>query len=321
VTRYLVRRIGQAVLVLFLVTIIVFGMLHVLPGGPARAILGAMATPSAVKGFNQANGLDHSIPVQYWIWLTRALRGNLGYSYQQNQSVAALLAERIPGTAFLAGTSVVLAVLIAVPVGFYQAVRRSKLDDRALTVVNFGLYSTPTFWLAIVLVDIFAVRLHAVPAEVPQGSFSAIFGDPSALVLPVATIALVFIAAFSRYVRSSVLDELSQDYVRMARSKGGSRRYILTAHVLRNALSPVVTLLGLSLPSVLSGTLITEQVFNYPGVGLLFLTACTAQDYPVVLGVTLVVGAATIVGSLLADIGYAVLDPRVRYVTARVGTS
>ena len=320
-TRYLLRRIGQAVIVLVLVTIVVFVLIHLLPGGPARAILGTMATPTAVKAFNQANGLNHPIPVQYWDWITGVLRGNLGYSYQLNQSVASLLAQRVPKTAFLAGVSVLIALLIAVPVGLYQAVRRSKLDDYVLTVASFGLYSTPAFWLAIVLIDIFAVRLHVVPAEAPQGNFSAIFADPSAMVLPVATIALVSIAAFSRYVRSSVLDELTLDYVRMARSKGASRQYVLLWHVLRNALSPVVTLLGLSLPFILSGTLITEQVFNYPGVGLMFVTATTTQDYPVLLGVVLVVGVATVLGSLLADIGYAVLDPRVRYARPKAVTA
>jgi peptide/nickel transport system permease protein len=320
-TRYLLRRTGQAVIVLVLVTIVVFVLIHLLPGGPARAILGTMATPTAVKEFNQANGLNHPIPVQYWDWITGVLKGNLGYSYQLNQSVASLLAQRVPKTAFLAGISVLIALLIAVPVGLYQAVRRSKLDDYVLTVASFGLYSTPAFWLAIVLIDIFAVRLHVVPAEAPQGNFSSIFADPSAMVLPVATIALVSIAAFSRYVRSSVLDELALDYVRMARSKGAGRRYVLLWHVLRNALSPVVTLLGLSLPFILSGTLITEQVFNYPGVGLMFVTATTTQDYPVLLGVVLIVGVATVLGSLLADIGYAVLDPRVRYVSAKAVTA
>jgi peptide/nickel transport system permease protein len=320
-TRYLLRRIGQAVIVLVLVTIVVFVLIHLLPGGPARAILGTMATPTAIKAFNQANGLNHPIPVQYWHWITGVLRGNLGYSYQLNQSVASLLAQRVPKTAFLAGVSVLIALLIAVPAGLYQAVRRSKPDDYVLTVASFGLYSTPAFWLAIVLIDIFAVRLHVFPAEAPQGNFAAIFADPAAMVLPVATIALVSIAAFSRYVRSSVLDELALDYVRMARSKGASRPYVLMWHVLRNALSPVVTLLGLSLPFILSGTLITEQVFNYPGVGLLFVTATTTQDYPVLLGVVLVVGVATVLGSLLADIGYAVLDPRVRYVRPKAVTA
>jgi peptide/nickel transport system permease protein len=312
VTRFLLRRCLQAVVVLVLVSLIVFGLLHLLPGGPARAILGTHATPSNIAAFNQQNGLDSSVPVQYWHWLTGVLSGNLGFSYVQNESVASLLAQRLPKTAFLAGVSVVLAVLIAVPVGFFQAVRRNRAGDYVVTTVTLVLYSTPAFWVGILLIDVLAVRVHVFPAEAPQGSFSALFSDPQALVLPVLTITLVTVAAFSRYIRSSVLDELAQDYVRMARSKGASRRVILFGHVLRNAAGPVVTLLGLSLPFIVSGTLITEYVFNYPGIGLLAFNAATSQDYPVILGVVIVVGAATVVGSLLADVTHAILDPRVR---------
>lgn len=311
-TKFLLRRCSQAVVVLLLVSVIVFGLLHLLPGGPARAILGTHATPSNIAAFNKQNGLDSPVPVQYWHWLTGTLSGNLGFSYVQNQSVASLLADRLPKTAFLAAISVVLALLIAVPVGFFQAVRRNRIGDYAITTVTLVLYSTPAFWIAILLIDVLAVRLHAVPAEAPQGSFSALFSDPQALVLPVLTITLVTVAAFSRYTRSSVLDELAQDYVRMARSHGASRRIILFGHVLRNAAGPVVTLLGLYLPFIVSGTLITEFVFNYPGIGLLAFNAATSQDYPVMLGVVVVVGAATVIGSLLADVGHALLDPRVR---------
>jgi peptide/nickel transport system permease protein len=312
VTRFLVRRCSQAVVVVLLVTIIVFGLSRLLPGGPARAILGTHATPTNIAAFNRENGLTGPLPAQYWHWLTGVLTGNFGFSYVLNQPVSSLLAERLPKTALLAGVSVLLAVLVAVPVGLYQAVRRGRADDYAVTTVTFVLYSTPAFWVALLLIDILSVRLHVFPAEAPQGSFSAIFSDPGAMVLPVLTVTLVTIAAFSRYVRSSVLDELAQDYVRMARSKGTTRRAILFRHVLRNALSPVVTLLGLSLPFILSGTLITEEVFNYPGIGLLAYNAATQQDYPVLLGVVLVVGIATVVGSLLADIAYALLDPRVQ---------
>jgi peptide/nickel transport system permease protein len=319
VTRYLARRCGQSVVVLILVSMIVFGLTKLLPGGPARAILGTHATPTSIAAFNQANGLNSPLPAQYWHWLTGVLTGNLGFSYALNQSVGSLLVQRLPKTAFLAGVSVVLAVLIAVPVGLYQAARHNRADDYAVTTVTFVLYSTPAFWLALLLIDAFSVRVHLFPAEAPQGTFSAVLADPGAMVLPVLTITLVTVAAFSRYVRSSVLDELAQDYVQMARSKGAGRRRILFGHVLRNSISPVVTLLGLSLPFILSGTLITEQVFNYPGVGLLFFTAATNQDYPVLLGVVLVVGVATVAGSLLADIAYAVLDPRVRYVTGQGG--
>jgi peptide/nickel transport system permease protein len=312
VTRFLLRRCSQAVVVLLLVSVIVFGLLHLLPGGPARAILGTHATPTNIAAFNKQNGLDSPVPVQYWHWLTGVLSGNLGFSYVQNESVASLLGQRLPKTAFLAGVSVLLAVLIAVPVGFYQAVRRQRIGDYAVTTVTLVLYSTPAFWVGILLIDVLAVRLHALPAEAPQGSFSALIGDPQALVLPVLTITLVTVAAFSRYIRSSVLDELAQDYVRMARSKGAGRRVILFGHVLRNSAGPVVTLLGLSLPFIVSGTLITEYVFNYPGIGLLTYNAATTQDYPVMLGVVIVVGAATVVGSLLADVTHAILDPRVR---------
>ena len=311
-TRFLLRRCSQAVVVLLLVSVIVFGLLHLLPGGPARAILGTHATPTNIAAFNKQNGLDSPVPVQYWHWLTGVLSGNLGFSYVQNESVASLLGQRLPKTAFLAGVSVLLAVLIAVPVGFYQAVRRQRIGDYAVTTVTLVLYSTPAFWVGILLIDVLAVRLHALPAEAPQGSFSALIGDPQALVLPVLTITLVTVAAFSRYIRSSVLDELAQDYVRMARSKGAGRRVILFGHVLRNSAGPVVTLLGLSLPFIVSGTLITEYVFNYPGIGLLTYNAATTQDYPVMLGVVIVVGAATVVGSLLADVTHAILDPRVR---------
>jgi peptide/nickel transport system permease protein len=312
VTRFLLRRCSQAVVVLLLVSVIVFGLLHLLPGGPARAILGTHATPTNIAAFNKQNGLDSPVPVQYWHWLTGVLSGNLGFSYVQNQSVASLLGQRLPKTAFLAGVSVLLAVLIAVPVGFFQAVRRQRAGDYVVTTVTLVLYSTPAFWVAILLIDVLAVRLHVFPAEAPQGSFSAVISDPEALILPVLTITLVTVAAFSRYIRSSVLDELAQDYVRMARSKGASRRIILFGHVLRNAAGPVVTLLGLSLPFIVSGTLITEYVFNYPGIGLLTYNAAVTQDYPVMLGVVIVVGAATVVGSLLADVTHAILDPRVR---------
>jgi peptide/nickel transport system permease protein len=312
VIRFLLRRCAQAVVVLLLVSVIVFGLLHLLPGGPARAILGTHATPTNIAAFNEQNGLDSPVPIQYWHWLTGVLSGNLGFSYVQNESVSSLLAQRLPKTAFLAGVAVLLAVLIAVPVGFFQAVRRNRAGDYVVTTVTLVLYSTPAFWVAILLIDVLAVRLRVFPAEAPQGSFSALVSDPKALVLPVLTITLVTVAAFSRYIRSSVLDELAQDYVRMARSKGASRRVILFGHVLRNAAGPVVTLLGLSLPFIVSGTLITEYVFNYPGIGLLAFNAATSQDYPVILGVVIVVGAATVVGSLLADVTHAILDPRVR---------
>ena len=267
--------------------------------------------------FNKQNGLDRPLPAQYWTWLTQVIRGNLGFSYVLNESVRSLLAQRLPKTAFLAGAATLLALLVAIPIGLLQAARRNRADDIAVTTVVFALYSTPAFWLAILLIEFLAVRNHVFPAEAPQGNFGAVLSDLPAMVLPVMTIALVIIAAFTRYIRSSSLDQLSQDYVRMARSKGAGQTRILFGHVLRNAISPVITLLGVYLPFILSGTLIAEEIFNYPGVGLLFFDAATSQDYPTLLGVILVVAVASVLGSLLADIAYAVLDPRVRYTGVR----
>jgi peptide/nickel transport system permease protein len=313
-TSYLLRRAGQAILVMFLVTIVIFVLSHLLPGGPARAILGQQATPVAIDAFNKQHGFNRPWTTQYWIWIRDVFHGDLGFSYKENQSVIGLLADRLPKTAVLAGAAVGLAVLLAIPLGFLQAMRQRRLLDYAVTSLVFVLYSTPAFWLALLLVLFFSVTLGWFPAQAPQGSLSVMLADPAGMVLPVATITLVSVALYSRYTRSSAMDNLNQDYVRTARAKGAGSWRLLTRHVLRNALSPVVTLLGLSLPFILTGTLITERVFNFPGMGLLFYNAAVTQDYPVLLGVTLVVGAATVVGSLLADLCYALLDPRIRYV-------
>ena len=312
-TGYVLRRAGQAVVVLLLVTVIVFLLLHELPGGTARAVLGPMATKDSIEQFEKQHYLNKPLPVQYWHWLDSVLHGDLGFSYNQNESVAQLLSERLPKTVLLAGVSVVLALLIAIPLGFFQALRRNKPVDYAFTGLTFIFYSTPAFWLALILITVFAIHWQIFPAQAPQGNFKDIISHPEGMVLPVATIVLVSVAFFSRYVRSSTLENLLQDYVRTARAKGASTKRVAYRHVLRNALVPVVTLAGVALPFVFAGTLISEEVFNYPGMGLLYYNAAVARDYPVLLGVTLVVAAATVIGSLLADIGYALLDPRVRY--------
>jgi len=313
VTGYLVRRIAQSIVVLLLVTVIVFGMLHELPGGTARAVLGQQATPTSIAVFDKEHGLDNPFPVQYWDWLKDVLRGDLGFSYVQNQSVSALLGQRLPKTVILAGIAVLLALAVAIPLGFLQALRRNKPLDYVVTGATFVFYSTPAFWLALILITLFAIHWRWLPAQAPQGSTTSILSHPNGLVLPVLTIALVSIAFFSRYVRSSALENLLQDYVRTARASGASTRRIVFRHVLRNALIPVATLVGIALPFVFSGTLISEAIFNYPGMGLLFFNAAVARDYPVLLGVVLVVSAATVIGSLIADVCYALLDPRVRY--------
>ncbi|MEI7438286.1 MAG: ABC transporter permease [Thermoleophilia bacterium] len=309
---FLLRRIGQALVVLLIVSAVIFALLHFLPGGPARAILGPRATPQKIAEFNHENGYDLALPLQYTRWLGKAVHGDLGFSYKRNSPVSTLLKATVPRTLLLVGLGTLIAVLIAIPVGIIQATRRNRVVDHALTTVTFTLYSMPSFWLGLILIEVFAIKLGWLPPDAPTGSPLEMLQNPAGLVLPIATLSLVTIASFSRYVRASTVEQLEQDYVRTARAKGLRSGAIVRRHVLRNALSPVVTLLGLSLPWILGGSLVVEAVFNFPGTGFLFWNAAQAQDYPVLLGVVLVVSVGTVIGSLLADLGYAFLDPRVR---------
>jgi peptide/nickel transport system permease protein len=313
VIAYTLRRIGQGIVVVVVVSFLTFIEAHLLPGNPARAILGPHASNAQLAAFDRENGYNRPLPVQYIDYVDRLLHGNLGFSYQQNQSVSSLLAERLPATVILVGLSVVVAILAAIPLAVLQAVRRNKPVDYVLTGTSFAFYSMPTFWLGLMLILLFAVKVHLLPPVAPEGGPVQILEHPAGLVLPVLTLALGSIAAFSRYLRSSLLDNLVQDFVRTALAKGASRSRVLYRHVFRNALAPIITLIGLSLPGILSGALITESIFNYPGMGLLYWNSALSQDYPVLLGVTMVVALGTVVGSLIADLLYAVADPRIRY--------
>jgi peptide/nickel transport system permease protein len=312
-TTYIVRRFLQGLAVLFVVSIVVFILLHLLPGGPARALLGQRAGPVAIAAFNRRFGLDNPLPVQYVKWISQVVQGHLGYSYKLDQSVDDLLAENVPRTVFLVGAAIVLALLIGVTIGVWEAVRRGRLEDYVLTAWAFVFYALPTFFLGLLLILLFSVTLNWLPPIGPNGTVP-LFDQLENLILPVATLTLVYIAYFSRYMRSSVLENLVQDYVRTARAKGVSPARILVRHVLPNALISIITLLGLSLPAIIGGALVTEALFNYPGMGLLFWNAAQQQDYPVLLGVTLLTGTATVLGSFAADLLYAVADPRIRYV-------
>jgi peptide/nickel transport system permease protein len=312
---YIIRRVLQAILITIGVTLIVFILLHVIPGGSvARNILGPRANAAQIAAFNHANGLDQSLPVQYLTYLWQLMHGDFGFSYKLNQSVGSLLLQYLPKTLLLLGLSYIVAIVIAIPLGIYQAVRRNKVDDYILTGTSFVLYSMPVFWLGIILIALFSFQLHWFSPEGPQGAFvTDDLNQLGSLVLPVATLSLVEIASFSRYMRSATLENLVQDYTRTARAKGASNSRVLFVHVLRNAMIPILTLIGLSVGYVFSGALITEALFNYPGIGYIFWNATLTTDYPIILGVIVVTGFATILGSLMADVMYAIADPRVRY--------
>jgi peptide/nickel transport system permease protein len=314
VVGFLIRRTGQAIFVLFLVTLATLALVHLFPGGPVRALLGVRATSAQIAYYNNLYGFNRPFYVQYLKWVGQLLHGNLGFSDHLNQSVTSLIAQCLPRTVVLVLIGTVVSLLFGIPLGVYQAVHRNSVTDYVLTGVSFLGYSTPTFFLGILVVDWFSVDVHIFPPFAPQGTtITAILGDPRALVLPVFTYAFLLYALWSRYMRSSVLDNLVQDYVRTARAKGAGERRVIWRHVFRNSLSSIVTLLGLSIPGLVGGAILIEVVFNYPGMGLAFYQAALNVDYEVLLGFTVLACVATIAGNLLADVGYAVLDPRVRY--------
>jgi peptide/nickel transport system permease protein len=312
-TSYIIRRLLQAMVVVVGVSLVTFLIMHELPGGPAQAMLGPTANPVQIHAFIVANGYNKPVFVQYWRYVANLVHGNLGYSYHYNQTVTSLLAEDLPKTALLVGLAMALAVAAAVPLGILQAVRRNRPVDHVLTAAAYVGYAMPSFWLGILLILGFSIYLQWLPPEAPQGAtVGAVLQQPAGLILPVVTLAVASLAAYSRFVRSSSMENLALDYARTSRANGASERHVLFRHILRNSLIPLVTLIGLNLPALVSGAILVESVFNYPGMGLLFWTAATTHDYPVLMGTSIVVAVATVLGNLIADVLYAVVDPRIR---------
>jgi peptide/nickel transport system permease protein len=310
---YIARRLGTAVIVVIGISILIFGLLHMVFPSPAIAILGPKATVAAVAAWNKANGYDSPWFVQYLHYMGNVLHGNFGYSYKLNQSVAALFQERWGRSAWLSGVSLILAIVIALPIGIYQAVKRNTVGDYTVTSASFVLYAMPVFLLGLILIQIFAINLHWLDYEGSQSSsVLSVMGDWYSMTLPVATLTLISVASFSRYMRSQSIDVLAQDYIKVARAKGLPERLVLVRHLLRNASLPMVTLVGLSIPNLLAGNLVTESLFNFNGLGLLFFTALGNEDYNVLLAYTLVGAVLTVIGNLIADVALTVADPRIR---------
>jgi peptide/nickel transport system permease protein len=292
-----------------------FLMLHGLPGDLARKIEGPRASPQALSAFNKQYGLNKPLWYQYWRFLDSLVHGNLGFSFHLDMSVNQILYHAIAKDVLLGGISLFLASAIAIPLGIAQAVKRNGILDHLGTSASFTIYAMPQYWLGIILVLIFAEHWHLLPGIVQPDAqtLGGMLSHPSNLVLPVATLTLSILALFSRYMRSSAIDALAQDYIRTARAKGLPERMVVTRHLLRNSLIAVVTLIGLSIPGILTAGLIVEDVFNYPGVGYQYLQAAVNTDYSEMMGITVLVGLTTVIGNLLADMGYAALDPRIRY--------
>jgi peptide/nickel transport system permease protein len=313
VTAYLIRRCGTSIIILIGISIFVFGLLHIVYPSPARVVLGPRASLVAIAAWNASHGFGGSVFAQYWHYVDGVLHGNLGYSFKLNQSVAALFKERWLLSAYLSGTSLVLSVLIAIPLGIYQAVKRNTAGDNVSTSLAFIAYAMPDYLLYLIAIQIFALTFKIFSYQASQSnSLITVVGDWREMTLPIVCMTVLVLAGYSRYMRSAAMDTLAQDYIKVCRAKGLPERLVLFRHLTRNACLPMITLVGLSIPTLLSGNLIAEVVFNYNGLGLLFYNSLQNEDYPILLAYTLVGAVLTVLGNLMADIALTVADPRIR---------
>jgi len=318
-TKYLVRRIIQAIPILFGVAIVAFIIVRLAPGSPIDRFRGGRVSASAIQNLIHLYQLDQPLPQQLWSWLTtfpQVWRPDAwGTSITEGRPVTTVIASRVPLTLLLMGTSLLLTVLIAIPLGVLAAVRQYSLADKIITTLATVGYAMPTFWLGVIIRTLFAYQFRLFPlfGAHTLGGDDSVMDLAWHLVLPVTTLTIVSVAGWSRYMRSAMLEVLRQDYIRTARAKGLSSSVVIYKHALRNALIPIVTLLGLSIPGLLAGAAVTETIFGWPGLGFLGVSSVQTRDYPVVLAFVMVGGIMVILGNLLADVLYALVDPRIKY--------
>ena len=292
------------------VTIIVFFMIHLIPGDPAATILGIHATPARVAVLHREWGLDRPLVSQYWLFMDRLFHGNLGQSLYYGTGARAIIFARIPATLWLVAYAAILAILISVPLAMIAASRKDGVRDHAVRAVPLVGLGMPPFWLAILLVYAFAINVHWFPVS---GYGNGFFGHLHSMFLPALVVALALAPVVIRALRASILNVLGAEYITTAKSKGVPGPQLFVRHVLRNAVIPAVTVLGINIGFLIGGTVIIEQVFAIPGIGQLMINSIFQRDFPVVQGVTLVFGVLVVVVNLLADLSYAALDPRVRF--------
>src|SRR5690606_21358453 len=309
---YILRRLFHSVIVLFIISIVTFALIKAAPGGPGL-LMDPTLTPQDREKMAEGLGLNDPVPVQYIKWVSNAVKGDFGRSIMQKRPVMDLITERIPATIELAGAGLALAVVTGIPLGLIAARRANSIWDRLIVLLGTLGIAIPGFWFAILLIILFSVQLGWLPSA---GRMT--IGDGSAidriqhLILPTLVIALYSLAQLTYFTRSSMLEVLRADYIRTARTKGLTERVILVRHALRNGLIPVVTMLGLMIPRLVGGAVITETVFGWPGMGRLAADAAFQRDYPVIMGITIVISAIVIVSNLLTDLAYSLIDPRIQ---------
>jgi peptide/nickel transport system permease protein len=309
---YLARRLATIVPTLLFVTILIFGLQQLLPGDPAIVLAGEERDPNVVAYLHAKLHLDEPLPVRYGYWLGGVLHGDLGESLRMQKPVTALIAEKLPVTIELAAIAIVIALVIGIPAGIVSAVWRNTVWDYAANAVALWGLSTPNFWLGIMLILLFSVSLGWLPASGYVSPFEDLRANLAAMIMPAFVLGNAIAAVLMRHTRSAMLQVLSSDYVRTARAKGLDERVVVLKHALRNALTPIITLGALELGTLLSGAVLTEQVFTIPGFGKLIVDAVFNRDYAVVQGVVLFTATAYIALNLLADLAYFVVNPRLR---------
>lgn len=311
--RFIAGRLLATIPVMGVVAVLVFLLLRLAPGDPAAILAGDIATPEQIAAIRARLGLDQPILVQFGEWLWRLLRGDLGTSIISNQPVTRLIGERIEPTLALATTTIVFAVLVAVPLGVLAAWRHGTWIDRAVMTFSVIGFSVPIFVLGYFLIAVFAMRFGWLPVQ-GYASLSQGFGPfIERLTLPTLTLSVIYIALIARITRASVLEVLGEDYIRTAYAKGVGERAVLRRHALRNAAVPIISVIGIGIALLISGVVVTESVFNLPGLGRLTVDAVLARDYPVIQGIILVFSAAYVLVNLAVDLAYTLFNPRIRY--------
>lgn len=318
---YLIKRFLLMIPILFGITVVCFIVINLAPGSPAtfQEELSPKASPEAVESLKKLYGLDKPIHERYINWLKMIVTFDLGKSFVDGRAVTEKIKERLPVTLTLNLLSLMFILMVAIPIGVYSALKPGSIFDRLFTVFVFTGFSVPTFWLALLAMIVFGVNLGWLPISGIQsiGAEMLPFHERlldwiKHLVLPVTIMSFAGLAGMSRYTRSSMLEVLRQDYIRTARAKGLPEKVVIIRHALRNALLPIVTLLGLALPGLIGGSVIFESIFSIPGMGQLFYASAMARDYPTIMGILLIGALLTLIGNLLADIAYFIVDPRIR---------
>ena len=312
---YIVRRILGAIPLLLGISVILFAIIHFAPGGPLDVYAdNPSVSQEALEQIKQAYGLDQPVPVQYVMWLKAMLVGNWGFSIRTGRPVLELILERLGPTLELGGLALTISLIVAIPLGIISASRRGSKLDQGLTLAAFTGISTPVFWLALLLQLLFSVELGWLPSAGYQSIGGGGFADRLVhIAMPAAVLSLATIASWSRFIRAGMVEVLNQDYIRTAYAKGRSEWAVVFRHGLRNAMIPAITVIAVDFATIISGAVITETVFAWPGIGRLFMESMNGRDYPMLMGLMMMGSVGIIIANIVADIAYAALDPRIRY--------